>query len=93
MSPVPLFRELPVFLFMGIGVSGMGYIAFMRTIKRLGAGNASTIFLLKPAVTTLLAVLLLGERVTLHFGTGLLLAGAGSWLVTAPAARPSPRPS
>ncbi len=93
LSPQPLFRELPVFLFMGIGVSGIGYMTFMGTIRKMGAGNASTIFLLKPAVTTLLAVALLGEGVSLHFAAGLLLAGAGSWLVAAGGARPLQKPS
>ncbi len=82
-----------MFLFMGIGVSGIGYMTFMGTIRKMGAGNASTIFLLKPAVTTLLAVALLGEGVSLHFAAGLLLAGAGSWLVAAGGARPLQKPS
>ena len=81
MSPEPLKAELPSFLFMGIGISGLGYITFITAVKKLGAGNASTIFLLKPAVTTVLAIMLLGETVTTNFVIGLLLAGAGSYLV------------
>lgn len=81
MSPEPLLDNLPSFLYLGAGVSGLGYISFMVTIRRLGAGNASTIFLLKPAVATVLAVLLIGETITPQFVSGLLLTGAGSWLV------------
>ncbi len=80
-SPAPLFKELPSFLLLGIGVSGLGYITFIRTIRRIGAGNASTIFLLKPAVATVLAILILGETITFQFGTGLVLTGLGSYLV------------
>ncbi|MCK5786945.1 MAG: DMT family transporter [Candidatus Sabulitectum sp.] len=81
MSPEPLKAELPSFLFMGIGISGLGYVTFINTVRKLGAGNASTIFLLKPAVTTVLAIMLLGETVTTNFVIGLVLAGVGSYLV------------
>lgn len=81
MSPAPLRSELPSFLFLGIGVSGLGYVTFITAIRKLGAGKASTVFLLKPAVATVLAILFLHETVTVHFMIGLLLAGAGSYLV------------
>lgn len=81
MSPAPLGSEMPSFLFLGIGVSGLGYVTFITAIRKLGAGKASTIFLLKPAVATTLAILLLGETITTSFVIGLLLAGAGSFLV------------
>lgn len=79
-NPAPLFRHLPSLLFLGVGVSGLGYITFIGTIRRLGAGSASTIFLLKPAVATLLALLFIGEHLSLHFAIGLILAGIGSYL-------------
>jgi drug/metabolite transporter (DMT)-like permease len=81
LSPVPLRAELPSFLFLGIGVSGLGYVTFLTAIKKLGAGNASTIFLLKPAVATVLAIVFLRETVTYNFVAGMLLAGIGSYLV------------
>lgn len=81
MSPEPLRSELPSFLFLGIGVSGLGYVTFLTAINKLGAGNASTVFLLKPAVATVLAIAFLGETVTFNFVTGLLFAAVGSYLV------------
>jgi len=81
-SPGPLFEHLPSFIFVGAGVSGLGYIAFIATIRKMGAGNASTIFLLKPAVATILAIVLIKEPVSPQFLAGLTLSGAGSWLVT-----------
>ncbi len=81
MSPVPLFKELPSFLFLGIGVSGLGYVTFITSIRRLGAGKTSTIFLLKPAVATVLAVIFLKESITVTFLMGLILAGSGSFLI------------
>ncbi len=87
LSPAPLKTELPSFLFLGIGVSGLGYVTFHTSIRKLGAGNASIIFLLKPAVTTVLAIILIGETVSLNFVIGLLLAGAGSYLVASKKSR------
>lgn len=94
-SPKPLLDNLPSFLILGAGISGLGYITFINTIREIGAGNASTIFLLKPAVATVLAILIIGETVTLHFAMGLLLAGAGSWLVAGKyrSVRPEPKSS
>lgn len=80
-SPKPLMAELPLFLFLGIGVSGLGYVTFISAIKKLGAGKASSIFLLKPAVATLFAVLITGETVSFLFISGLLIAGAGGYLI------------
>ena len=87
LSPAPLKSEIPSFLFLGIGVSGLGYVTFLTAIRKLGAGNASIIFLLKPAVATFLAVVLINETVSLHFVIGLLLAGAGSYLVASKKSR------
>ncbi len=82
LSPAPLVPHLPVFVYLGAGVSGLGYISYISTIRKVGAGNASTMFLMKPAVATVLAVILIDEVPTLHFAAGLLLTAAGSWLVT-----------
>lgn len=82
LSPAPLGPHLPVFLHLGAGVSGLGYVAYISTIKTMGAGNASTMFLMKPAVATVLAIAIINEAPTLHFAAGLLLSAAGSWLVS-----------
>ncbi len=87
LSPAPLKSEIPSFLFLGIGVSGLGYVTFHTAIRKLGAGNASVIFLLKPAVATVLAIVFIGETVSLHFVIGLFLAGAGSYLVASKKSR------
>ncbi|HOP26468.1 MAG TPA: DMT family transporter [Candidatus Sabulitectum sp.] len=82
LSPAPLGPHLTVFLYLGAGVSGVGYVAYISTIKNMGAGNASTMFLMKPAVATVLAVAIIDEAPTLHFAAGLLLSAAGSWHVS-----------
>jgi drug/metabolite transporter (DMT)-like permease len=80
-SPMPLLEHLPSFLYLGIGISGLGYVTFINTIRKMGAGSASTVFLLKPAVTAVLAVTLIKETLTLPFVIGLLLTGVGSYMI------------
>jgi drug/metabolite transporter (DMT)-like permease len=92
MSPAPLLGHIPSFLFMGAGISGLAYITFISTIRKIGAGNASTVFLLKPAVATALAVVFLAESLTIYFVLGLILTGSGSLLVSSDV-RPLPTSS
>nr|MBP7462357.1 EamA family transporter [Candidatus Delongbacteria bacterium] len=47
----PVFFML--FLYLGIVVNGIGYITFMRTIKRFTPVSSSVIFLIKPAIASL----------------------------------------
>ncbi len=70
-----------VLLFLGIAVSGAGYIAFINTIKRYSPISASVIFLLKPALATLFAVFFIGEKLDAFFYCGLFLVMSGSWLI------------
>ncbi len=74
--------SLAVFLFLGIGVSGVGYITYMATVERLGALTASLVFMIKPVVAALLAMAFLGERPGLAFYPGVVLVLAGSLLIT-----------
>lgn len=70
-----------ILLFLGIAVSGAGYITFINTIKRYSPISASVIFLLKPALATIFAVALIGEKPDAMFYYGLLLVMMGSWLI------------
>jgi len=74
-------KNLSLFLYLGIGVSGLGYITFIRTIRRYSATSASVIFLLKPVLAALFALLVLAEKPGMFFGIGLLLVFTGSFLL------------
>jgi drug/metabolite transporter (DMT)-like permease len=65
--------RLTAFIYLGVVVSGIGYITFVKTIRQLGPLAASVVFVVKPALATLLAVLLLGERLSPLFWPGLFL--------------------
>ena len=69
------------FLFLGVFISAIGYITFIDTIKKLSPVSASVIFLLKPAVATLFALIFLNESLNKNFYTGLFLTILGSLFV------------
>ena len=66
------------FLYLGLLVSGVAYITFMRTIKRFSATSASVIFLLKPLLASLFSLLLLHETLNTFFLGGMVLVISGS---------------
>ena len=67
--------------FLGIAITGIGYITFINTIKRYSPLSASVIFLLKPALATIFALILLAERPGEYFYYGLFMVMFGSWLI------------
>jgi drug/metabolite transporter (DMT)-like permease len=67
-------------VFLGAGVSGLGYVAFFFTLRAFRATTASMIFYMKPVVAAALASLLLGEGHGPRFAIGTLLIIGGSAL-------------
>ncbi|MFN6991226.1 MAG: DMT family transporter [Fervidobacterium sp.] len=53
-----------IVIFLGIVVTGIAYLTFFRAMEVIGTAQASRIFFLKPVVATLLALLLLGEGIS-----------------------------
>jgi len=70
-----------IMAFLGIAITGIGYITFINTIKRYSPLSASVIFLLKPALATIFALILLAERPGEYFYYGLFMVMFGSWLI------------
>ncbi len=84
-SPAPLLAgpgSIASAVYLSVGVSGLAYLTFIRAVNRMGALAASMIFMLKPAVASLMAAAFLGERQPPVFWAGLALTIAGSFLVT-----------
>ena len=65
-------------LYLGLFVSGIGYITFFLTLRLYSASAASLIFLIKPIVATALSFLLLQESLDWTFFLGLVLILGGS---------------
>lgn len=68
-------------LYLGIFVTAISYITFLTAIKRIGPVASSLVFLFKPAVATLFAVIFLSEEIRLNFFIGLILSSLGSFLI------------
>ncbi|MGI6395256.1 MAG: DMT family transporter [bacterium] len=67
------FFKVSALIYLGFIVTGVGYVTFFETIKRLTAVSASIIFMLKPAVAILFSALFLREHLSGHFFIGLLM--------------------
>ncbi|MCC6179288.1 MAG: DMT family transporter [Chloroflexi bacterium] len=68
----------------------LGDTAFYEGMRRIGVARAAPIAGCHPLVTALLAVLWLGEPVTLWLVGGVVVIGVGVWLITTDQAPTSP---
>jgi drug/metabolite transporter (DMT)-like permease len=62
-----------IILYLGVIVTGVAYLTFFEAAKVVGILNTSMIFFLKPVVAMVLAVFLLGERITALKALGTLV--------------------
>ena len=71
-------HSLPVLLYTGIVVTGIGYFAYLKAIELSGPSNASVAFFIKPVIAVILAQIILGEplRWNIVFGVCLILIGS-----------------
>lgn len=85
--PILMYMKLPVFYFpkegffrimyLGLILSGFAYITFIEALKILSASKGSMVFFLKPAVATVLAVIFLGEKISIRTVLGMALVAIG----------------
>jgi len=74
------YAKLIAFVYLGFIVTGLGYVTFLATIKKYSPVSSSLIFMLKPAVASVFAVIFLGEKLSAYFIAGfiMLLLGTGA---------------
>lgn len=72
------WHTLPVILYTGIIVTGIGYFAYLKAIEIAGPSNASVAFFIKPVVAVSVAALILHETVTWNIVLGVFLIICGS---------------
>ncbi|MGI6752570.1 MAG: DMT family transporter [Anaerovoracaceae bacterium] len=75
-----------IILYMGIGVTGLGYYFYFMAIHLSGPSNASFVFFLKAIFAPFIALLVLGEALRLNIAAGAALIILGS-LITIRGAR------
>lgn len=83
---------LPILLYVGIVVTGLGYFLYFKAIELGGAAKGSMVFFLKPVIAPVIALLVLGEGITLQTvaGVGVLLLGS---LINMRTPAPAPTPA
>lgn len=72
--------NLPVVMYMGIFVTGIGYILYLKAMEITSALKVSTIFFIKPALAPILSLFILGEGINLNVVIGIALIILGSYI-------------
>jgi drug/metabolite transporter (DMT)-like permease len=85
--PILLIKGIPLFyipkgtflavFYAGVFLSGVAYITYMEALKILTASKGAMVFFLKPVIASMLAVVFLGESLSLKTVAGMLLVVAG----------------
>ena len=70
-------HALAVLLYIGVVVTGLGYVCYMKAIELSSPSAASIAFFIKPIVAIALSALILSEPVTWNIVAGTLLILAG----------------
>lgn len=71
-------------IYLGIVVTGFGYVFYFLAMKETSAIAASTVFFIKPALAPLLALLILHESIPLNTVMGIILILVGSYISIKP---------
>ena len=71
-------EALPLFAYIGLCVTGIGYAAYFMAIEASSAATASLVFYIKPALAPLLALAILGETIAPTTIAGIALIAVGS---------------
>ena len=82
-SAIPFFSGyslsvLPQFLYVCIGVTGIGFSCYFLAMEYTSANTASLVFFFKPILAPILAMLILNEAIPVHRWIGIALILAGS---------------
>ena len=73
-------QSVIVLLYMGIFIKAFSYIFFLGAVKLTSPVVTSMVFLIKPALATILSIVLLGEKVVPNVVIGILFVVAGSYV-------------
>lgn len=70
--------SIPVFIYIAVGVTGMGYSFYFLAMEYTDANTTSLIFFFKPIIAPVLAFLILKEAIPLNMIIGILFILTGS---------------
>jgi drug/metabolite transporter (DMT)-like permease len=83
---VPVFSgvsltNLPIILYCGIFVTGLGYFFYLSAMKETSAIETSAVFFIKPALAPLLALAILGEALKANVFVGMAFIAASAFVM------------
>ncbi len=83
MTPLPKLTagEIPMLLYIGIGITGVGYLAYFKAIEYSDASTASVVFFMKPVFVPIFAFLLASENIPLAMMIGIVFMLCGSYIL------------
>lgn len=73
-------NTLPVILYVGIIVTGLGYLFYFKAMEFGGAAKASIVFFLKPVFAPIVAVIMFHEIITINMYIGIAFILMGSYV-------------
>ncbi|KYH35480.1 putative DMT superfamily transporter inner membrane protein [Clostridium tepidiprofundi DSM 19306] len=72
--------NMPIILYLGIILTGLGYVVYIAAIKETSPVVASTVFFIKPALAPIVSVILLKESITFNVIIGIAFILIGSYI-------------
>lgn len=70
--------SLPYLIYIGVGVTGLGFATYFLAMEATSATEASLVFFIKPVVAPLMALFVLKEPITFNMIVGIILIVVGS---------------
>lgn len=80
-------QTLPGLIYIGVFVTGLGYVFYFLAMECTSAATASLVFFIKPALAPIFALIILREPITVTMTAGILLIIAGSLISFIPGLR------
>ncbi|MDF2502921.1 DMT family transporter [Clostridium sp.] len=74
------FDNILVLIYMGVCIKALGYIFYLGAVRETSAITASMVFLIKPALATILSMLILNEKIEVNVIVGIVFIIVGSYI-------------
>ena len=71
-------HSLPNLLYIGVGVTGLGFATYFLAMENTSATEASLVFYIKPVLSPIIALAVLGEPITTNMIIGIVFIVVGS---------------
>lgn len=71
-------KNVLVLIYMGIFITGLGYIFYLYAIQKTSAAISSFVFFIKPALAPILSVLMIGEKISINVLLGIMFIILGT---------------